>query len=58
MPGHLGDGPGLVTTVYGYHAGLMDSALAVLSGDATIFNANDARISTAQPVLVGGLSGL
>ena len=33
------------TKVYCYHVGLMDSALAVLSGGQVIFNANDARIS-------------
>ena len=33
------------TKVYCYHAGLMDSALAVLSQGQVIFNANDARIS-------------
>ncbi|HVB55194.1 MAG TPA: MBL fold metallo-hydrolase [Candidatus Acidoferrales bacterium] len=34
------------TRVYCYHAGLMDSALAVVSQGQVIFNANDARIST------------
>ncbi len=32
------------TKVYCYHAGLMDSALAVLSQGQVIFNANDARL--------------
>jgi hypothetical protein len=34
------------TKVYCYHAGLMDSALAVMSRGQVIFNANDARISS------------
>jgi UDP-MurNAc hydroxylase len=36
------------TKVYCYHAGLMDSALAVMSGGQVIFNANDARISAGE----------
>ena len=36
------------TRVYCYHAGLMDSALAVLSQGQVVFNANDARISTGE----------
>jgi UDP-MurNAc hydroxylase len=36
------------TKVYCYHAGLMDSALAVLSQGQVIFNANDARISPGE----------
>ncbi len=36
------------TKVYCYHAGLMDSALAVLSQWQVIFNANDARISVGE----------
>ena len=36
------------TKIYCYHAGLMDSALAVLSRGEVIFNANDARISTGE----------
>jgi UDP-MurNAc hydroxylase len=35
------------TKVYCYHAGLMDSALAVMSQGQVIFNANDARIGVA-----------
>jgi UDP-MurNAc hydroxylase len=33
------------TRVYCYHAGLMDSALAILSRGQVVFNANDTRIS-------------
>lgn len=36
------------TKVYCYHAGLMDSALGVLSNGQVIFNANDARISAGE----------
>jgi UDP-MurNAc hydroxylase len=36
------------TKVYCYHAGLMDSALAVLGQGQVIFNANDARISAGE----------
>ncbi len=36
------------TKVYCYHAGIMDSALAVLSKGQVIFNANDARISAGE----------
>jgi UDP-MurNAc hydroxylase len=36
------------TNVYCYHAGIMDSALAVLSKGQVIFNANDARISAGE----------
>jgi hypothetical protein len=36
------------TKVYCYHAGLMDSALAVLGQSQVIFNANDARISVGE----------
>ena len=36
------------TKIYCYHAGLMDSALAVLSQGQVIFNANDARISSGE----------
>jgi UDP-MurNAc hydroxylase len=36
------------TKVYCYHAGLMDSALAVLSEWQVIFNANDARVSVGE----------
>lgn len=36
------------TSVYCYHAGLMDSALAVLGQSQVIFNANDARISVGE----------
>ncbi len=43
----LSDQPG-ATKVYCYHAGLMDSALAVLGQSQVIFNANDARISVGE----------
>jgi len=43
----LGDAPG-APRVYCYHAGLMDSALAVLGDGQVIFNANDARISPGE----------
>jgi UDP-MurNAc hydroxylase len=36
------------TKVYCYHAGLMDSGLAVLGQRQVIFNANDARISVGE----------
>ena len=36
------------TKVYCYHAGLMDSALAVLSQGQVVFDANDARISVGE----------
>jgi UDP-MurNAc hydroxylase len=36
------------TKVYCYHAGLMDSALAVMGQWQVIFNANDARISVGE----------
>jgi UDP-MurNAc hydroxylase len=38
--------------VYCYHAGLMDSALAVIDDQQTILNANDARISTSECRLI------
>jgi UDP-MurNAc hydroxylase len=38
--------------VYCYHAGLMDSALAVLDDGEVILNANDARISTGECKLI------
>ncbi len=40
------------TKVYCYHAGLMDSALAVIDDQQTILNANDARISTSECRLI------
>lgn len=40
------------TKVYCYHAGLMDSALAVLDDGHVVLNANDARISTAECRLI------
>lgn len=40
------------TKVYCYHAGLMDSALAVLNDGKVALNANDARISTAECGLI------
>lgn len=40
------------TKVYCYHAGLMDSALAVLDDGEVILNANDARISTGECKLI------
>jgi UDP-MurNAc hydroxylase len=40
------------TKVYCYHAGLMDSALAVLNDGQVVLNANDARISTAECGLI------
>jgi UDP-MurNAc hydroxylase len=40
------------TKVYCYHAGLMDSALAVLDDGQVILNANDARISNGECKLV------
>jgi len=40
--------------VYCYHAGLMDSALAVIDDDNVVFNANDARISTAECQIIRG----
>ncbi len=36
------------TKIYCYHAGLMDSAAAVLSQGQVMFNANDARISAGE----------
>ncbi|HYK63753.1 MAG TPA: MBL fold metallo-hydrolase, partial [Patescibacteria group bacterium] len=41
-----------ITRVYCYHAGLMDSALAVLDDGEVILNANDARISTGECKLI------
>jgi UDP-MurNAc hydroxylase len=38
--------------VYCYHAGLMDSALAVIDDQQVILNANDARISTPECRLI------
>jgi UDP-MurNAc hydroxylase len=46
LAGSSGD-PGRAK-VYCYHAGLMDSALAVIDDDNVVLNANDARISTAE----------
>ena len=43
----LSDTPN-ATKVYCYHAGLMDSALAVIEQSQVIFNANDARISVGE----------
>jgi len=43
----LSNGPD-ATQVYCYHAGLMDSALAVMNNGQVIFNANDARISAGE----------
>ena len=40
------------TKVYCYHAGLMDSALAVVDDGQVILNANDARISTGECGLI------
>jgi len=40
------------TQVYCYHAGLMDSALAVLDDKQVVLNANDARISAAECKLI------
>ena len=40
------------TKVYCYHAGLMDSALAVIDDQQVMLNANDARISTSECRLV------
>jgi UDP-MurNAc hydroxylase len=40
------------TKVYCYHAGLMDSALAVIDAQQVILNANDARISTSECKLI------
>ena len=42
----------LGTKVYCYHAGLMDSALAVIDDRQVILNANDARISTSECRLI------
>lgn len=41
-----------ITRVYCYHAGLMDSALAVLDDGEVILNANDARISAGECKLI------
>ena len=38
--------------VYCYHAGLMDSALAVVDDGQVVLNANDARISTSECKLI------
>ncbi|MGA9724923.1 MAG: MBL fold metallo-hydrolase [Candidatus Binatus sp.] len=38
--------------VYCYHAGLMDSALAVIDDGQVVLNANDARISTGECKLI------
>jgi UDP-MurNAc hydroxylase len=38
--------------VYCYHAGLMDSALAVIDSGQVVLNANDARISTSECKLI------
>jgi UDP-MurNAc hydroxylase len=43
-----GEGP----KVYCYHAGIMDSALAVIGEGQVVLNANDARISTAECRLI------
>ena len=40
------------TRVYCYHAGLMDSALAVIDNHEVVLNANDARISTSECRLI------
>src|SRR5580700_7745779 len=40
------------TKVYCYHAGLMDSALAVIDDQQVILNENDARISTPECRLI------
>lgn len=40
--------------VYCYHAGIMDSALAVMDNGQVILNANDARISTTECKLILG----
>lgn len=40
------------TRVYCYHAGLMDSALAVIDDQQALLNANDARISTSECRLI------
>ena len=40
------------TKVYCYHAGLMDSALAVIDDQQVILNQNDARISTPECKLI------
>jgi UDP-MurNAc hydroxylase len=40
------------TRVYCYHAGLMDSALAILSRKQVLFNGNDARISVGECNLI------
>jgi UDP-MurNAc hydroxylase len=40
------------TKVYCYHAGLMDSALAVIDDQRVVLNANDARISTSECRLI------
>jgi UDP-MurNAc hydroxylase len=40
------------TKIYCYHAGLMDSALAVLDNGQVILNLNDARISTGECKLI------
>jgi UDP-MurNAc hydroxylase len=40
------------TKAYCYHAGLMDSALAVIDDQQVILNANDARISTSECKLI------
>jgi hypothetical protein len=47
----LGDASG-APRVYCYHAGLMDSALAVLGDGQVIFNGNDARISPRECRLI------
>jgi hypothetical protein len=39
-------------SIYCYHAGLMDSALAVIDDDHVVLNANDVRISTAECRLI------
>ncbi len=38
--------------IYCYHAGLMDSALAVIDDGQVVLNANDARISTGECKLI------
>jgi UDP-MurNAc hydroxylase len=44
--------PGSNTQVYCYHAGLMDSALAVSSEGQVVFDVNDARISRGECTII------
>ncbi len=44
--------PATNTRVYCYHAGLMDSALAISSERQVVFNGNDARISAGECALI------